>query len=231
MTIYRLTEQLVFPNPELADPEGLLAVGGDLSPHRLLLAYSLGIFPWFNEGEPPLWWCPDPRCVLFPSELKVSRSLGKLLRRNPFHITSNRSFAQVIDSCAALRQENGGTWITDEMRTAYCRLHEAGYAHSVEAWLDGNLVGGLYGVCLGRCFFGESMFFRVSNASKIAFATLVQHLRERGFVLVDCQLPSDHLASLGARTIPRSEFLQHLVEGDVAPGRPVSGPFPASFDG
>lgn len=230
MTIYRLTEQLVFPNPELAEPEGLLAVGGDLSPHRLLLAYSLGVFPWFNEGEPPLWWCPDPRCVLFPNELKVSRSLAKLLRRTPFHITSNRSFAQVIDSCAVLRQENGGTWITDEMRAAYCLLHEVGYAHSVEAWLDGNLVGGLYGVCLGRCFFGESMFFRVANASKVAFVTLVQHLWEQGFTLVDCQLPSDHLASFGARTIPRSEFLQYLVDGGVDPGRPVAGHFPTNFD-
>lgn len=230
MTIYRLTEQLAFPNPELAEPEGLLAVGGDLSLHRLLLAYSLGIFPWFNEGEPPLWWCPDPRCVLFPKELKVSRSLGKLLRRNPFRITSNRSFAQVLDNCAALRQENAGTWITDEMRAAYCQLHDVGYAHSVEAWLDGNLVGGLYGVCLGRCFFGESMFFRVANASKVAFVTLVQHFQEQGFALVDCQLPSTHLTSFGARTIPRSEFLQHLVDGGVAPGRPVAGHFPTSFD-
>lgn len=229
MAIYRLTEQLAFPSPELAEPAGLLAVG-DLSPHRLLLAYSLGIFPWFNEGEPPLWWCPDPRCVLFPAELKVSRSLRKLLRRNLFHITSNRSFAQVIDSCAALREENGGTWITDEMRAAYCQLHEFGYAHSVEAWLDGALVGGLYGVSLGRCFFGESMFFRVANASKVAFVTLVRHLREQGYTLVDCQLPSDHLATFGARTLPRSEFLQLLVAGGVNPGRPVAGYFPPNFE-
>ncbi len=200
-------------------------MGGDLSPHRLLLAYSLGIFPWFNEGEPPLWWCPDPRCVLLPAELKVSRSLSKLLRRNSFHVTSNRSFAQVIDNCAALREANGGTWITDEMRAAYCRLHEFGYAHSVEAWLDGALVGGLYGVSLGRCFFGESMFFRVANASKVAFVTLVRHLREQGFTLVDCQLPSAHLASFGARSLPRSEFLQRLVDGGVTPGRPVAGLF------
>ncbi len=223
MTIYRLTEQLAFPNPELAEPEGLLAVGGDLSPHRLLLAYSLGVFPWFNEGEPPLWWCPDPRCVLFPAELKVSRSLSKVLRRNTFHVTSNRSFAQVIDNCAALREANGGTWITDEMRAAYCRLHELGYAHSVEAWLDGALVGGLYGVCLGRCFFGESMFFRVANASKVAFVTFVRHLREQGYTLVDCQLPSDHLTSFGARSLPRREFLRRLVDGGVTPGRPVAG--------
>ncbi|MCD4689677.1 MAG: leucyl/phenylalanyl-tRNA--protein transferase [Desulfuromonadaceae bacterium] len=229
MTIYRLTEQLAFPNPELAEPEGLLAVGGDLSPHRLLLAYSLGVFPWFNDGEPPLWCCPDPRCVLFPAELKVSRSLSKLLRRNTFHVTSNRSFAQVIDNCAALREANGGTWITDEMRAAYCRLHELGYAHSVEVWLDGALVGGLYGVCLGRCFFGESMFFRVANASKVAFVTLVRRLREQGYALVDCQLPSDHLTSFGARSLPRREFLQRLVGGGVTPGRPVAGPFPVNL--
>ena len=225
MAIYRLTERLAFPSPELAEAEGLLAVGGDLSPHRLLLAYSLGIFPWFNEGEPLLWWSPDPRCVLFPEELKVSRSLGKLLRRNPFRITSNRAFAQVINSCAGLRQQEVGTWITDEMRAAYCHLHEAGYVHSVEAWLDDELVGGLYGVCLGRCFFGESMFFRVANASKVAFVTLVRHLREQGFTLVDCQLPSAHLASFGARSLPRSEFLQRLVDGGVTPGRPVAGLF------
>jgi leucyl/phenylalanyl-tRNA---protein transferase len=229
MAIYRLTEQLAFPSPELAEPEGLLAVGGDLTPHRLLLAYSLGIFPWFNEGEPLLWWSPDPRCVLFPEELKVSRSLGKLLRRNPFRITSNRAFAQVINSCAGLRQQETGTWITDEMRAAYCHLHEAGYAHSVEAWLDDELVGGLYGVCLGRCFFGESMFFRVANASKVAFVTLVRRLREQGFALIDCQLPSDHLATFGSRTLPRREFLQHLVDGGVKPGRPVAGPFPVNL--
>ncbi len=229
MAIYRLTEQLAFPSPELAEPGGLLAVGGDLSPRRLLLAYSLGIFPWFNERDPLLWWSPDPRCVLFPEELKVSRSLGKLLRRKPFHITINRAFAQVIDSCAALRQQETGTWITDEMRVAYCRLFEAGYAHSVEAWLDDVLVGGLYGICLGRCFFGESMFFRVANASKVVFVTLVRHLQEQGFALVDCQLPSDHLATFGSRTLPRREFLQHLVDGGVKPGRPVAGPFPVNL--
>ena len=226
MAVYRLSEQVVFPHPELAEPEGLLAVGGDLSPQRLLLAYSLGIFPWFNEGEPLLWWSPDPRCVLFPDELRVSRSLGKLLRGKPFNVTSNRAFADVIDACAALRQQCGGTWITAEMRDAYCRLHEFGYAHSVEAWRNDALVGGLYGVCLGRCFFGESMFFRESNASKVAFVTLVRQLQEQGFALVDCQLPSDHLASLGARSISRSEFLQRLVTGGVEPGRPVAGSFP-----
>lgn len=226
MAIYRLTEEVAFPHPELAEPEGLLAVGGDLSPQRLLLAYSLGIFPWYNEGEPLLWWSPDPRCVLFPDELKVSRSLAKLLRRQAFRVTSNRAFAAVIDACAALRQNCEGTWITAEMREAYCRLHASGYAHSVEAWREGELVGGLYGICLGRCFFGESMFFKETNASKVAFVTLVRQLRDQGFVLVDCQLPSDHLASLGARLLPRNAFLQHLEQGGVEPGRPLAGRFP-----
>lgn len=226
MSITLLGDRLAFPDPQRAEPEGLLAVGGDLSPARLLLAYSVGIFPWFNEGEPPLWWCPDPRCVLFPQQLRVSRSLGKTWRRNRFQVTADRCFSQVIDSCAALRQNSGGTWITDEMRSAYCRLHELGYAHSVETWLEGALVGGLYGVCLGRCFFGESMFFRVADASKIAFVALVQKLQEQGFALVDCQLPSPHLASLGATTVSRSQFLQDLREGGVRPGQPVAGAFP-----
>ncbi len=226
MAIYRLTEQVAFPHPELAEPEGLLAVGGDLSPQRLLLAYSLGIFPWYNEGEPLLWWSPDPRCVLFPDELKISRSLAKLLRRQAFRVTINRSFAAVIDACAAQRQHREGTWLTAEMREAYCRLHALGYAHSVEAWREGLLVGGLYGICLGRCFFGESMFFTEANASKVTFATLIRQLRKQGFALVDCQLPSDHLTSFGARLLPRSEFLQHLKQGGVEPGRPVAGEFP-----
>lgn len=226
MSIFRLTDEVVFPHPELAEPEGLLAVGGDLSLQRLLLAYSLGIFPWFNEGEPLLWWSPDPRCVLLPAELKVSRSLAKLLRRQSFQVTTNRSFAAVIEACAAQRQHREGTWITAEMREAYCRLHEYGYAHSVEAWRDGALVGGLYGVCMGCCFFGESMFFKEANASKVAFVTMVRQLQAQGFVLIDCQLPSDHLFSLGARSVSRSEFLQRLVAGGVEPGRPVAGFFP-----
>ncbi len=226
MSITLLGEQLAFPDPQGAEPEGLLAVGGDLSVDRLLLAYSLGIFPWFNEGEPPLWWCPDPRCVLFPQQLRTSRSLGKTWRRNRFQVTADRCFPQVIDSCAALRQSSGGTWITEEMRAAYCRLHELGYAHSVEAWLQGALVGGLYGLCLGRCFFGESMFFRVTDASKIAFVALVQKLQQQGFALVDCQLPSPHLASLGATTLSRRQFLKYLRAGGVRPGQPVAGAFP-----
>ncbi len=226
MAVYYLNQQSAFPDPTTAGPEGLLALGGDLSCERLLQAYSAGIFPWFNEGEPPLWWCPDPRCVLFPEELKISRSLNKILRSGRFQITTDRAFAQVIENCAATRRDEGGTWITDEMRRAYIRLHEQGYAHSVEAWLGADLVGGLYGVCLGSCFFGESMFFRVPNASKVAFATLVRRLAEANFLLLDCQLPSSYLAAFGARLVSRSSFLEQLVAAGVRPGSPMSGNLP-----
>ncbi len=226
MAVYFLSQRSAFPDPQTAGPEGLVALGGDLSSERLLQAYSSGIFPWFNDGEPPLWWCPDPRCVLFPAELKISRSLGKILRSGRFHITTDRAFAQVIKECAANRRDEGGTWITDGMRAAYVRLHQQGYAHSIEAWLGGELVGGLYGVCLGRCFFGESMFFRIANASKVAFATFVRRLAEENFLLLDCQLPSPHLAALGARLVSRRSFLQQLVAAGVRPGLPIAGNFP-----
>lgn len=226
MPVYRLIDQPVFPPPELAEQGGLLAVGGDLSTPRLLLAYSMGIFPWFNEGDPILWWSPDPRCILEPADLKVSRSLAKVLRRQEFTVTYDRFFAGVIDACAELRRQEEGTWITAGMREAYIRLHELGYAHSVEVWRNGELAGGLYGVCLGRCFFGESMFHRVANASKVAFAALARHLHSRQFELIDCQLPTAHLASLGARTIPREEFLRRLRRGRVVPStRPPLGSF------
>lgn len=228
MPVYRLIPQPVFPPPELAEPDGLLAVGGDLSPPRLLLAYSMGIFPWFNEGEPILWWSPDPRCVLAPGELKVSRSLSKVLRRQTFAVTFDRAFREVVTLCAELRRQGGeGTWIGAEMLEAYCRLHEMGFAHSVECWRGGELAGGLYGVCLGRCFFGESMFHRVADASKVAFATLAGRLGERGFELIDCQLPTPHLMSLGTKEVPREEFLRRLRRGGVAPAaRPEFGEFP-----
>ena len=228
VAVYRLIEQLVFPPVELAEPEGLLAIGGDLSPQRLLLAYSSGIFPWYNNGDPILWWSPDPRCVLFPADLKVSRSLAKLLRRQPFEITFNRSFRQVMTVCGELRQQQGdGTWITEEMIEAYCHLHELGFAHSVESWQDGELVGGLYGVCLGRCFFGESMFHTVSNASKIAFVTLVRRLEKLGYRVIDCQQTTSYLLSMGATEIPRAEFLQRLRQYGVTPSSwPVPSPFP-----
>jgi leucyl/phenylalanyl-tRNA--protein transferase len=224
MPFYQLIEAPVFPPVELAEPNGLLALGGDLSPERLLLAYSSGIFPWYNEGEPILWWSPDPRCIFEPQALHISRSLGKLLRRGVFQVTFDRAFREVMLACAGVRQE--GTWISPAMLAAYCRLHELGYAHSVECWQDGALAGGLYGVCLGRCFFGESMFHRAANASKVALAVLAERLRVRNFELIDGQLPSPHLFSLGAREIPRREFLQRLRRGEVVPSTaPAAGSF------
>lgn len=196
----------------LIQPNGLLAVGGDLSPHRLIEAYSQGIFPWFNDGDPILWWSPDPRMVLFPGELKVSRSLQKSLRKGNYEIRTDRNFTQVMQACAAPRRDGCGTWIQDEMIFAYGVLHEMGLAHSVETWMDGKLIGGLYGVALGRVFFGESMFSRVSDASKIAFVHLVRQLERWGFEMIDCQMKTAHLASLGAREIPRKEFSQRLKE-------------------
>lgn len=211
MPIFSLSERLSFPPPHLAIKEGLLAVGGDLSVERLLLAYRNGIFPWYAEDEPILWWCPDPRLVLFPDELRISRSLKKIINQKRFHITFDRDFESVIRGCAETKRSYGeGTWITDEMRDAYCALNRRGYAHSVEAWQDNQLVGGLYGVSLGRVFFGESMFSRVSNASKVAFVTLVQVLKAHNFSLIDCQVKTAHLMRFGAREIPRKVFLETL---------------------
>lgn len=213
-----------FPAPELAlrDPDGLLAIGGDLARERLLCAYRKGIFPWFNPGQPVLWWSPDPRAVLFPRELHISRRLRRRLRQQPFSFTLDRNFRAVMQACAETpRSGQDGTWITAEMLDAYCDLHAAGYAHSVEAWRDGELVGGIYGVALGRVFFGESMFSRVSDASKAAITLLIRELLARGFALLDCQVASAHLASLGSREIPRQEFLQLLAAntGAELPGR------------
>ena len=193
----------------LRRPNGLLAAGGGLSVRRLVDAYGRGCFPWYSEGEPVLWWSPDPRMVLFPSELHVPRSLDRRLRRGDFRITADRAFADVIAGCAEPR-DDGGTWITDEMVAAYERLHAAGYAHSVEAWQDDMLVGGLYGVGIGQAFFGESMFTRVTDASKAAFVTMVRIFVERGVGLIDCQMRTEHLARFGAREIPRSEFLTRV---------------------
>jgi leucyl/phenylalanyl-tRNA--protein transferase len=203
-----------FPPVEWAttDPNGLLAAGGDLSVARLLEAYRHGIFPWFNEGQPILWWSPDPRMVLFPAELKVSRSLAKTLRNSRFEVRADTAFRDVIENCCMPRRDQGGTWITAPMVEAYCELHRAGIAHSVETWLDGELVGGLYGVALGRAFFGESMFTRVANASKVALVTLVRQLESWGFGMIDCQMNTAHLASFGAREIPRAEFTRRLQE-------------------
>lgn len=204
-----------FPDVDNAmiQPNGLLAVGGDLRPARLLHAYWRGIFPWFSEGQPILWWAPDPRAVLLPRALKISRSFRKTLRRAPFEVRCNRAFADVIRSCAAPRGGQNDTWITDEMISAYCELHARGFAHSVECWQRDELVGGLYGVALGKVFFGESMFSRVSDASKVALATLCSS----GYELIDCQLPSNHLKRMGAIDIPRRQFMRLLRHWCGAP--------------
>jgi len=194
----------------LRRPNGLLCAGGDLSPQRLLEAYRHGIFPWFSEGEPILWWSPDPRMVLFPAEVKLSRSLAKTLRRGQYEVRLDTAFPAVIHECSLPRPGQDGTWITAQMQQAYVRLHELGHAHSVEAWIGGELAGGLYGMAIGRAFYGESMFSRVSDASKIALAHLARYLERRGFAVIDCQMKTEHLASLGAREIRRSELLRGL---------------------
>ena len=201
-----------FPDIDLAlqDPDGLLAVGGDLSIERLVTAYRSGIFPWYSEGQPIMWWSPDPRSVLLPENLKVSRSLRKTIKKHVYEITLNQAFENVITQCAKPRRNDQGTWITRAMKAAYCRLHRAGHAISVEAWHDGKLVGGLYGVVLGRVFFGESMFARMPDASKVAFVQLARQLQRWGFELIDCQVETAHLNSLGATNIPRSQFIQYL---------------------
>ncbi len=201
-----------FPDVSLAlkDPDGLLAIGGDLSPARLVAAYSQGIFPWYSDGQPILWWSPDPRVVLKPQALRISRSLRKTLRQAPFQVTLDTAFPAVLDACAAPRADGDGTWITDTMMLAYLRLHELGIAHSVECWQNATLLGGLYGLALGRVFFGESMFTRTSDASKVAFVHLVRQLQRWDYVLIDCQVDSAHLRSLGAAPIARRAFITLL---------------------
>lgn len=213
-----------FPPVEEAErePDGLLAVGGDLHPTRLLNAYRAGIFPWYSANQPLLWWSPDPRTVLSPPHLKVSRSLRKSLRNKPFRVSFDQAFTRVIEACALPRDDETGTWITRDMATAYTQLHRLGHAHSVEVWQDDRLMGGLYGIAPGRVFFGESMFTRASDASKVGFVHLVRQLQERGFRLIDCQVYTTHLVSLGAEEIPRREFCRLLdrwcPETVVAPG-------------
>jgi leucyl/phenylalanyl-tRNA--protein transferase len=223
-----LPSEPVFPPVELAlaepnGPNGLLAAGGDLSPARILAASRPGILPWYSAGEPILWWSPDPRMVLFPAELKISRSLAKVLHNKSYEVTLDTAFAQVIAACAGTpRDGQSGTWITTEMQAAYCKLHELGHAHSVEVWVEGKLVGGLYGMALGQAFYGESMFSWRTDASKIALAHLCTHLQRRGFGIIDCQMETEHLASLGARPIPRNEFvalLSRTATTDFQPGR------------
>ncbi len=216
------TDDLRFPPVDLASPEGLLAIGGDLRAERLLAAYRHGIFPWYNAGQPILWWSPDPRAVLFPAKLRIARSLGKTLRRGLFRVTLDERFAEVVRACAGARPKNpeAHTWITPEMEEAYGCLHALGYAHSVEVWRDGELAGGLYGVALGGGFFGESMFSRAADASKIALVYLARQLAAWGFRFIDCQLPSAHLASLGAEELRRRQFLGLLDAALRLPGRP-----------
>ncbi len=211
MPVYRLTSELIFPHPSLANEDGILAVGGDLSPKRLLLAYANGIFPWFCEGDPIIWWSPDPRCVLYPDSINISRSMRKFLKKNLYKVTFDTCFEDVITMCSELRKDN--TWITHDIIESYCNLHRLGFAHSVETWHEGSLVGGLYGVSLGKCFFGESMFSVMDNASKTALITLSQRLLEMDFLLIDCQVHSKHLESLGAINIERNAFFECLKKG------------------
>ncbi len=216
MPVYSLTDDIYFPPPHFSNPDGILAIGGDLSPQRLLLAYHMGIFPWYSEWEPIVWWSPDPRCILPLSSLKISKSMRQVLRKDSFQVTFDQAFGKVLYQCRSMRRKGQrGTWITLEMEEAYQNLHQMGYAHSVEVWQEGQLVGGLYGVSVGRCFFGESMFSAVSNASKVAFVHLVHFLDARGFTWIDCQVYNDHLGSLGAIEVPRTTFLQ-MLEKDVA---------------
>lgn len=220
MTIYRLIEDLIFPSPDDAEPDGLLAVGGDLSSRRLLLAYTMGIFPWYSEGQPILWWSPDPRLVLDLPEFHVSRRFAQLLRRGTFRVTFDHDFRGVIQACASIdRRGQKGTWITPAMQGAYIELHDLGFAHSVESWAEDRLVGGVYGVSLGRAFFGESMFSRVSNASKVALAGLVHRLDAWSFHFLDAQVTTGHMLSLGAKEVSRAAFLERLERALQYPTR------------
>jgi leucyl/phenylalanyl-tRNA---protein transferase len=216
MPLFSLDKELIFPPVSFAEPDGLLAIGGDLSMERLLLAYHSGIFPWY-EGNDILWWSPDPRFVLFPNELMVSKSMKSIIRKNTFTFTINKAFGEVINNCKRIsRKDQDSTWITDDIKKAYTELHHHGYAHSAEAWLNEELVGGLYGIRLGNLFFGESMFSKVSNASKFAFIKYVEQLKKENVQLIDCQVYTEHLESLGARMIDRANFIGILHQNLVA---------------
>tara|TARA_R110002073_G_scaffold54305_6_gene139898 strand:- start:2178 stop:2813 length:636 start_codon:yes stop_codon:yes gene_type:complete len=209
--MFLLNHRLLFPDVEKADDDGLLAVGGDLSPERLLLAYKNGIFPWFNEDSMILWWSPDPRMVLFPNKIKISKSMAQVIKSNKFRITWNTQFEEVVNACSAIKRKGqAGTWITPEMKSAYLKLHQMGIAKSIEVWESHNLVGGLYGIDLGNVFCGESMFSRKSNASKFAFISLAKELQQKEYKLIDCQVYTAHLESLGAEEIPRKQFIKIL---------------------
>ncbi len=220
MPVFQLSDSLLFPPPALAREDGLLAVGGDLSVPRLLLAYQHGIFPWYSPGEPILWWSPDPRLVLFPAEFHLAKRLARTIRQQVFSITFDTAFAQVIRACGQTRRKEGqGTWLDEAMIEAYCALHDQGYAHSVECWQGGELVGGLYGVALGAVFFGESMFSLVPDSSKVALAGLVELLKDWDFELIDCQVGTGHLQRLGAREICGEEFSTRLAQAVARPNR------------
>ncbi len=228
MPVFRLTPEIIFPAPQYAEPDGLLAVGGDLSSERLLHAYSLGIFPWYSEGDPIIWWSPDPRLVLEPGAMKISKSLQRVIKRSEYTITADRCFDAVIRACATVKRSGSeGTWIVPEMIEAYCSLHRAGYAHSLEVWSGDELAGGLYGVSLGRAFFGESMFSIRRDASKAALVRLMQAARDWQFDFIDCQVSSPHLKRMGARELPREAFLKRLAEALRHPTRKGPWKLPA----
>ena len=213
--MHYLSQDLFFPDVSLTHSSGIIALGGDLSPQRLLLAYKSGIFPWFEDGEPITWWSPNPRMVLFLDELVVTKSMRNILNRDTFTVTFNQNFREVISNCQQIKRDGqNGTWITNDMIEAYCKLHELGIAKSVEVWQDGQIVGGLYGIDLGHIFCGESMFSKVSNASKVAFITLVRHLKQENYKLLDCQVYNEHLESLGCREIPRQDFISILKDNN-----------------
>jgi len=212
MSLWVLDKELMFPPVDTAEPDGLLAIGGNLSPERLLLAYRSGIFPWY-EGDYILWWCPHPRFVLFPGELKESRTMKRLINKNDFEFSTNRAFKDVIHNCKQIKRPGQeGTWITDEVERAYIKMHELGYAHSAEVWKDGELAGGVYGLKLGKVFFGESMFSKITNASRFAFIKYIGQLKEEGIELIDCQVYTEYLESFGSRMIERKKFIQLLKE-------------------
>ncbi len=215
MAIYQLTDEVIFPNPELAEEDGLLAIGGDLSWKRLLLAYSSGIFPWYSDNEPILWWCPKPRFIIKPNEVKISKSMKRVLNKKDFKVTFNSDFEGVISKCKELREKKEGTWITDDMKKAYINLFYKGFASSVEVYKDNKLVGGLYGVNIGRCFFGESMFSTETNASKVALISICKRLEEENYLFLDCQMHTNHLESMGGKFVTWEEFKGMLQEGIV----------------
>lgn len=213
MPIYQLTDEIMFPNPDLAEDDGLLAIGGDLRWERLLLAYCNGIFPWFNENDPILWWCPKPRFIINPNEVKISKSMKRVFNKGEFKVTFDKDFNGVISNCKGLRENKEGTWITDDMKKAYITLFNKGFASSVEVYKGERLVGGLYGVKIGRCFFGESMFSTETNASKVALISMCKKFKEEGYLFLDCQMHTNHLESMGGKFVSWEEFKDMLQEG------------------